>query len=171
MFGGADCAPVAMRERPIADSLSPGGRSIQIMWGKVWIWAGAALFLAGCETVGGAPEHLTGIWGGPHAGIALQGGLADVQFDCASGTIDDPVYPAKDGSFLGKGTYRTGAPGPIKVGQFFKSQSAVYTGTVSKGLTKNGPRTMTLNVAAEDGTALGPFTLTEGSPPQLTRCL
>jgi hypothetical protein len=29
---------------------------------------------------------------------------------------------------------------------------------------------MVLRVALEDGTTLGPFTLTEGAPPQLTRC-
>ena len=141
------------------------------MRGKIAVWAAAALCLSACETVGGAPEHLFGIWGGPHAGLSFQGGLADAQFDCSSGTIDDPVYPSPDGTFLGKGTYRTGAPGPIKVGQFFKSQGAVYSGTVAKSAGKGAPRTMTLNVAAEDGTALGPFILTEGSPPQITRCL
>jgi hypothetical protein len=30
---------------------------------------------------------------------------------------------------------------------------------------------MILSVALEDGTALGPFSLSEGTPPQLTRCL
>jgi hypothetical protein len=130
-----------------------------------------AMLAAGCNTAPGQPEHLFGIWGGSHAGLAFQGGLADAQFDCASGTIDVPVYPAKDGSFTGKGTYRTGAAGPIKVGQFFKSQDAVFSGEVAKGAGKNDPRTMTLTVTLEDGTALGPFTLSEGTPPQLTRCL
>ena len=141
------------------------------MRGKVGIWAAAALLLAGCDTVSGVPEHVLGLWGGPHAGLVFQGGLADAQFDCASATIDEPVYPAKDGTFLAKGTYRTGAPGPVKVGQFFKSQAAVFTGTVSKSAEKGSPRTMTLNIALEDGTPIGPFTLTEGLPPQVTRCL
>jgi hypothetical protein len=110
------------------------------------------------------------VWGGAHAGAVFQGGLADVQFDCASGTIDDPVYPAPDGSFSVKGTYRTGAAGPVKVGQFFKSQDAMFSGQVAKAVEKKAPRIMTMHVTLEDGTTLGPFTLTEGAPPQLTHC-
>jgi hypothetical protein len=102
--------------------------------------------------------------------VQFQGGLADVSFDCASGTIDNPVYPARDGAFSVKGTYRTGAPGPIKVGQYFRSRDAVYSGQIAKGQDKQ-PQVMTLFVALEDGTKLGPFTLTQGTPPQLTRCL
>jgi hypothetical protein len=143
------------------------------MWDKVrtaaWI-AAAALLVGGCDTVQAKSDHAIGVWGGPHAGLNFAGGLADAQFDCASGTVDDPLYPAADGSFSVKGTYRTGAPGPVKVGQFFKSQGAVFSGRIAKGAVKNSVRVMTLTVALEDGTALGPFTLTEGTPPQLTRC-
>ena len=140
------------------------------MRGKCCLGA-AALLVSGCNTIPGAPDHVMGMWGGPHVGLAFQGGLADVQFDCASGTIDDPVSPGPDGSFSVKGTYRTGAPGPVKVGQFFKSQDAVYSGQIGKIAGKNAPRTMTLNVTFEDGTTVGPFALTEGMAPQLTRCL
>jgi hypothetical protein len=129
-----------------------------------WVLGAVSLLLAGCSTLQGKPEHLVGLWGGPHAGIEFQGGLADVQFDCAAGTIDDPIVPGPEGKFLAKGTYRTGAPGPIRVGQIFKSQPAKYSGEVAKTV-------MTLRVALDDGTALGPFTLTQGTPPQLTRCL
>lgn len=129
-----------------------------------------ALLAGGCATSTGLPEHLLGVWGGPHAGLTFQGGLADVQFDCASGSIDDPIYPHPDGSFAVKGTYRTGAPGPIKVGEFFKSQEATYAGQVAKPGGK-APKTMALSLMLEDGAKLGPFVLTEGSPPELTRCL
>ncbi|HEV8407718.1 MAG TPA: hypothetical protein VGQ34_07250 [Sphingomicrobium sp.] len=130
----------------------------------------AAILVSSCDTIPGEPEHIIGIWGGPHAGLEVQGGLADVQFDCASGTIDDPLYPAADGTFAVKGTYRTGAPGPIKVGEYFRSQSAIYSGQVAKAATKTGPRLMTFRVALDDGTTLGPFTVQQGMPPQLTRC-
>ena len=128
----------------------------------------AAMLLAtACNTPGlnEEPGRLIGLWGGPHAGIIFQGGLADVQFDCASGTIDGTVTPAQDGSFMGQGTYRTGTSGPVRVGQFFKSQRATYTGTVVD------KTNMTLNVLLEDGTNLGPFTLVQSTPPQITRCL
>lgn len=138
---------------------------------NILLFMAAPMALASCNTLSGKPDHVIGIWGGPHAGLDLQGGLAEVQFDCASGTIDDPLYPGPDGSFSLKGTYRTGAPGPVKVGQFFRSQSAIYSGKVTAAAIKNSPRVMTLNIALEDGISLGPFSLTEGVPPQLTRCL
>ena len=126
--------------------------------------AAAALLAGGCETAGVKPMNLVGIWGGPHAGVSFRGGLAEVQFDCAAGSIDDPVVPAADGAFMAKGTYRAGAKGPVRVGEFFRSQRATYSGQVAGSV-------MTLNVMLEDNTALGPFTLAEGQPPQLTRCL
>jgi len=124
----------------------------------------AFALVAGCATVENQPPYLKGVWGGPHAAIAFNGGLADVRFDCAAGTIDDLIFAAKGGPFEAKGTYRTGSPGPIKVGQTFVIQPATYSGNVTEGV-------MTLNVELEDGTLLGPFTLTQGGAPQLTRCL
>jgi hypothetical protein len=133
--------------------------------------AAGSTAVASCSTLEGKPPNIVGIWGGPHAGVEFQGGLADVQFDCASGTIDDPLYSAAIGGFSLKGTYRTGTPGPVRVGQFFRSQGAVYSGQITAGTGKNAPRVMTLHVTLEDGTNVGPFNLTEGAQPQLTRCL
>ena len=130
---------------------------------RIWFASGAALLVLATAALA-KPPHLLGPWGGPHAGIAFQGGLADVRFDCASGTIDVPVYPAKDGAFEARGTYRAGAPGPVRVGQIFRSQPATYSGQVRKDV-------LTLTVLLEDGSAVGPFTLTRGAPAQLERCL
>lgn len=124
----------------------------------------AGLIAVSCTTLDAKPAFLVGSWGGPHAGIRFEGGLASVEFDCASGTIDGPVYPAKDGSFTAKGSVRTGTGGPVRVGQIFKSQRATYSGQVAKDA-------MTLNVMIENGTAMGPFALTQGAAPLLTRCL
>jgi hypothetical protein len=127
--------------------------------------AATALFLLfASASLEARPPHLLGAWGGPSAAIAFEGGLAHVRFDCASGTIDEPVSPAKDGSFEARGTYRAGMPGPVRVGQIFTSQPASYSGQVVKDI-------MTLTVTLEDGTELGPFTLTNGAAPQLVRCL
>ena len=131
---------------------------------RCWTLGAVAVLISGCSTLQGKPEHLIGLWGGPLAAVEFQGGLADVQFDCAAGTIDEPIVPGPDGKFLAKGTYRTGATGPIRVGQIFRNQPARYSGAVVKNA-------MTLSVMLEDGTTLGPFSLMEGTPPQLTRCL
>jgi hypothetical protein len=139
------------------------------MWGSVLKGVAACGILVSAGAIARS-DHAIGMWGGQHAGIAFEGGLADVQFDCATGTIDDAIYPAKDGSFSVKGTYRTGEPGPIKVGQFFTSKDAVYSGQITQGATKKAPRLMTLNLTFEDGSTIGPFRLTEGMHPQLTHC-
>ena len=125
--------------------------------------AGAAFILL-ASVAQAKTAYLLGPWGGAHVGVAFQGGLADVQFDCASGTIDVPVLPAKDGTFEARGTFRAGHPGPVHIGQIYRSEPASYSGKVMK-------QEMTLTVTLEDGTALGPFTLTAGAPPQITRCL
>lgn len=130
---------------------------------RAFALVGAAV-LAGCSTLDDKPDYLLGAWGGPHIGITFEGGLANVEFDCASGTIDGEVYPGKDGEFTAKGTIRTGTGGPVRVGQIFKSQRASYSGRVEKDV-------MTLTVTLEDGSAASPFTLTQGAQPQLTRCL
>lgn len=123
-----------------------------------------ALLVAACATLDDKPDYLVGAWGGPHIGITFAGGLANVEFDCASGTIDGAVYPGKEGEFTAKGAIRMGGGGPVRVGQIFKSQRATYAGRVDKDV-------MTLKVTLEDGTASGPFTLASGAQPQLTRCL
>jgi hypothetical protein len=131
---------------------------------RLRVLAAAFILATGCSTLDAKPAYLVGGWGGPHAGLAFNGGLGDVQFDCASGTIDNVVYPAKDGSFQAKGTYREGASGPVRVGQIFRVQPATYSGNVAEDV-------MTLNVTLDDGSTIGPFTLNLGAEPQLARCL
>ena len=52
----------------------------------------------------------------------------------------------------------------MRIGQIFTSHPATYLGTVA------GDR-MTLTGRLEDGTILGPFSLTRGSAGELMRCL
>jgi hypothetical protein len=125
--------------------------------------AAVALVLAGCETIMPGLQPKSGAWGGPNIGLVLEGGSGKVDFDCASGTIDEAVFPGEGGAFSVKGTYRSGQSGPIRVGQIFRSEPATYAGTITK-------EDMTLSVSLEDGTEVGPFTLKEGAPPQLNRC-
>ena len=124
----------------------------------------ALLLVSACATLDDKPDYLVGAWGGPHIGITFAGGLAEVELDCASGTIDGAIYPGKDGEFTAKGAIRMGAGGPVRVGQIFRSQRASYSGRVEEDV-------MTLTIRLEDGTASGPFTLAPGAQPQLTRCL
>ena len=122
----------------------------------------AALLLGGCAALPSKPVFLTGQWGGPGIEMLIEGGLANVQFDCASGTIDANLSAA--GPFSATGTYRPGQGGPVRVGQIFVSKRATYSGSVTEDQ-------MALAVQVEDGTNVGPFTLTRGAPGQLNRCL
>ena len=124
----------------------------------------AALTLSGCAMLPQKSPFLSGQWGGPHVSLLLEGGLGTIEYDCASGTIDTALAASHDGRFTATGTHRPGQGGPIRVGQIFTSYRATYSGTVTKDK-------MTLNGRLEDGTILGPFDLTLGSPGQLTRCL
>lgn len=127
------------------------------------IAAVALLVVAGCAAVGQRPTILSGQWGGPRINLVLEGGLGTVEYDCASGTIDQPI-PSAAVSFDVTGTHRTGQAGPVRVGQIFHAQRATYSGRASTG-------EMTLLVKLEDGSTLGPYTLQQGVAGQINRCL
>jgi hypothetical protein len=121
----------------------------------------AAAALGGCVAFDQGPMALKGAWGGPHIGIDLEGGLGTVQFDCAAGSIDQPIISG--GAFSVPGSYRPGQTGAVRAGQIFVSKRATYSGTATK-------TDMTLSVKLEDGELLGPFTLKAGAPPELAPC-
>lgn len=121
------------------------------------------LALAGCASMGTGPTTLSGQWGGPGINLVLEGGLGTVEYDCASGTIDQYISSAQP-AFSVTGTHRVGQAGPVRVGQIFTSQRATYIGNAGK-------TDMTLQVKLEDGTELGPFALKQGVPGQINKCL
>ena len=120
------------------------------------------MMLTGCMAFDQGPMAMKGTFGGPHIGLDLEGGLGAVQFDCGSGTIDQPII--SQGPFSAPGTYRPGQAGPVRVGQVFTEKRATYAGTAGK-------TDITMTVTLEDGEMMGPFTLTLGAPAQITRCL
>jgi hypothetical protein len=123
----------------------------------------AAIFsVAGCAAIPQKPTFLSGQWGGQGAEMLIEGGIANVQFDCAAGTIDSNLRSS--GPFLAPGTFRPGQGGPVRVGQIFTSKRATYSGSVT------GDQ-MILSVQVEDGPTVGPLTLTSGARGQLNRCL
>jgi hypothetical protein len=124
----------------------------------------AAFALSSCAMMHREPTHLSGEWGGPHVGLVLEGGLGTLQYDCASGTIDTAIDPGPDGRFSAQGTHRPGQGGPVRVGQIFTTHRAEYRGTVTGDV-------MELTAVLENGQVIGPYTLTRGAEPQLTRCL
>jgi hypothetical protein len=102
----------------------------------------------------------TGLWGGPHVRLDVTDTGAEIEFDCAHGTLKGPLTLA-GGRFDVSGTFmREG--GPLRPGNERKGLPARYKGQVA------GKRlTLTLVLADDDADT---FTLTHGQQPQLTKC-
>lgn len=130
----------------------------------------AALSLAGCATQQrDITPALRGSWGGQHIGLTLKDSDADVEFDCAEGTIFGPYSLKADGSFAWAGEFKRGMGGPVRVDKYEIQEEpppvrATYSGAV-RG------REMTLTVTLEDGTIIGPFALERFKEPTIFRCL
>ena len=120
--------------------------------------------LAACASVPPSGGPLTGEWGGEHVGLKLSEAGGTLDYDCAAGTIDEPVMRRRDGSFEASGTHTPASGGPERVGEVRPTYRAHYTGAV------RGQR-MTLAARVDNGVALGPFTLVRGAEPVIMRCL
>ncbi len=106
-----------------------------------------------------------GPWGG--AGIRLQVTKhgAEIEYDCARGTISEPLSLDAEGRFQAMGSHSRDRPGPIRLGESSNAQAASFAGQV-KG------ETMTLEVTlTAKSENIGSFTLTRGSEGRLRKCL
>ncbi len=105
-----------------------------------------------------------GTWGGEHVRVEVREGGADVEFDCAHGTLDEPLEPDASGRFDVRGTYVREGPGPIRLGLTRPVRAARYAGQVSE-------RTLTLTVTlVENSREVGSYTLTRGDAGRLRKC-
>ena len=108
---------------------------------------------------------VTGSWGGEHVGLTLGSTSGRLEYDCAAGTIAEPLILSADGSFAVDGTHTPGMGGPDRIGYIPPSYPARYTGTV-RG------ETMTLRVSVPSrNLTLGPFRLRRNAEPRLLKCL
>ncbi len=107
----------------------------------------------------------TGTWGGKHIGLEVTADGATVDYDCAHGTIDQPIVLDKSGHFQAKGTHFMEHPGPERVGQEDKGHHARYTGRVD-----GNSMTLTVRLADTDE-VIGAFTVMHGKMPQVMKCL
>lgn len=122
------------------------------------------LLAAACATVP-ASGPLTGSWGAKHVGLVLTGSGAQLDYDCAAGTIDGPLIVQPDNRFTAAGTHTPGTGGPAQAGVTPPSYLARYSGSVSGDV-------MTLRVdVPSQGIVIGPYTLRRGAEPALMRCL
>ena len=124
----------------------------------------ALLFAAAC-TDPLTSADLLGEWGGEHIGLMVIAAGATLEYDCASGTIDEPLNPDASGRFEARGTFVPGKGGPAIEGEEPLGYPALHQGTTDG-------ETMTLRVTRLDtGESLGTFVLALGAPPRVFRCL
>lgn len=119
--------------------------------------------LGGCATLPPSGP-ITGSWGGTHVGLTLSPTGGTLEYDCAAGTMDQPLYPSGDGRFAVEGHHTPGWGGPEIEGQVRPRYRVRFSGIV------RGDR-MTLEGRVENGVMLGPFELRRGAEPTIFRCL
>ena len=123
------------------------------------------LLAGGCQSLPAAQVPLIGQWGGQHVGLVLSEAGGQLDYDCAAGTIDGPIFVQRNGRFAAAGRHTPGTGGPERVGEVRPSFPARYSGLVTGA-------TMTLRVdVPAQGFVIGPYRLRRGSEPVLMRCL
>jgi hypothetical protein len=107
----------------------------------------------------------SGTWGGLHMGIQVQPNKANIEFDCARGSIEQPIPLDSQGRFDVAGIYIQEHGGPVSLGEPPDSHPARYTGQV-RG------RTMSVTVTLTDKMeTIGQFNLRHGQSPFVFKCL
>ena len=119
--------------------------------------------------VGKAPAEKTdrlakGVWGGEHIRLEVTDTGAEIEYDCASGTINEPVILDRDGNFNVKGKYTPQHAGPIGRDEESNSSNVRY-----EGQAKDSEMTLTLTIPDKKET-IGSFTLTRGSEGRVMKC-
>lgn len=126
----------------------------------------ALLGVASCARVSTGPLPPSE-WGGQHIGLTIleQEGGATLEYDCASGTIDEPLSVDSRGHFSAVGTHTRGHGGPALIDEVPDRHPARYTGSTDG-------KTMTLTVTLSDsGERVGTFKLVRGAPAAVFKCL
>ena len=120
--------------------------------------------LAACAATPVPSAPVTGSWGGTHIGLKLTEAGGTFEYDCASGSLIEPLIPRSDGYFEVRGLHTPGHGGPVIEGEMLPTYRARFTGSV------RGDR-MTMTGRVENGVMLGPFILRKGAEPGILRCL
>ncbi len=129
-----------------------------------WFAAISLLFAAACADPPTSAD-LVGEWGGEHIALTVTAAGATLEYDCASGTMDEPLLPDESGRFEARGTFVPGKGGPVIEGGEPERYPALHQGTADG-------ETMTLRVTRLDtGESVGTFFLALGAPPRVYRCL
>ena len=104
----------------------------------------------------------SGTWGGQHIILEVSDKGAEAEFDCAHGQITQPMTLDQQGRFDVTGTFTPEHGGPVRRDEEITPAPMRYSGHVSGD-------TMELTITRGEA-KIGPYTLTRGSHPMLTKC-
>jgi len=108
---------------------------------------------------------LIGVWGGDHIGMVVSDSTATLDYDCAHGTIDEPIITDDNDEFEVSGIHVFEHGGPIRIDEVPDEHPALYKGHIEGNV-------MTLEVTLTDTEVVfGTFTLNLGANPNVYKCL
>ena len=126
------------------------------------------LILSSCQKYEPAtnPSDIYGIWGGEGLVMVIGPEGTTLEYDCATGTIDEPIIPDAEGMFEVSGTHNApSVPLGMPDAPPANIQTAHISGTIEG-------QTMVVTVTFDvSETVLGPYRLTFGDPGTLFKCL
>jgi hypothetical protein len=103
-------------------------------------------------------------WGGEHVRLEATEDGANIEFDCATGTLNKALTPDAGGSFTTRGTFTPGHGGPVRQDSSNPAMPATYSGKVAGN-------TLTLHIAAgARSDTLEDYTLIRGQPGHVVKC-
>jgi hypothetical protein len=105
-----------------------------------------------------------GVWGGQHIRAEVTDSGANLEFDCAHGTIDQPIVMDGKGSFDVKGKFTTERGGPTRRDEESNDRLVRYIGHLND-------QALSLTII-DAGTKekIDRFTLTHGSDGRIMKC-
>jgi hypothetical protein len=105
-----------------------------------------------------------GVWGGEHIRMEVTDSGADIEYDCAHSTVDEPIVLDSEGNFEVKGKYLPQHGGPIRKDEENKGTLVHYVGHASG-------KELSLTITNPDKKeTIGTFTLTRGSEGRVMKC-
>jgi len=122
---------------------------------------------AACQSPIGTDDGrvAVGPWGGDHIRMDVVPGGATLEYDCAHGTIDEPIVPDSGGRFSAGGTHTFEHGGPTRIDEPENRHQARYDGRVVGD-------TLEITVTVIDTRQrLGTFMLTFRHAARIVKCL
>jgi len=125
------------------------------------------LLAVACTSNPGGASRLervpNGEWGGAHVRLTVADAGGTIEFDCAHGSLDEPLVLDRDGRFDVKGRL-VAEGGPTRENEAENARLARYHGD-------SDVRQMSLEVTLEGGESAGTFLLAKGGTARLFKCL